>query len=333
MSATDVVASPGTTPGGPRGLVRTVRGDIPAADLGRTDAHEHVFLASPALAGEEFQDTDKAAEELGFVKASGIDALVDLTTIGLGRRPAALAEVSRRAGVHVVSATGYHRDAHYPSGHWVTTASREQLLAAILADVQVGIDATDWTSPERASSGVRAGIVKAGASYHRISPSELLRLEVCAEAAARTGVPLAVHTEVGTCAHDIIDVVEAAGLPASRVLLAHLDRNPDADHHGELVSRGATLVYDTVGRIKYRPESTLLDLCAAMADRGHLGQITLGTDVGRRGTLRAYGGGPGMDVLGRSFLPRLVRRIGPEAVETMLVDTPAAFLALKGPRP
>jgi phosphotriesterase-related protein len=309
--------------------VRTVLGDIPATDLGRTDAHEHVFLASPALAGEEFSDPAKAAEELGRVKESGIDAVVDLTTIGLGRRPAKLAEVSRRTGVHVVAATGYHRDAHYRSDHWVATADREDLLTAVLSDIEVGIDASDWTSPFRASSDARAGILKAGASYQRISPGEQLRLEVCVEAAARTGVALAVHTEVGTSADEVLDVVEAAGLPATRVLLAHLDRNPDADLHEHLVSRGATLVYDTVGRIKYRPESALIDLCAALVERGQVTHLMLGTDVGRRSTLRAYGGGPGMDVLGRSFLPRLERRVGAAAVATMLIDNPAAFFALQ----
>jgi len=310
--------------------IRTVLGDIDADRLGRTDAHEHVFLASPVLPGEEFQDADKAGVELKLVKESGIDAVVDLTTIGLGRRPEALAAVSRESGIHIVAASGYHRDAHYGSGHWIFQASREQLLDAVIAEVETGMDASDWSFPFRQSTTVRAGIIKAGASYQRISDAERVRLEVCAEAAARTGVPLAVHTEVGSAADQILDVVEAAGLPAHRVLLAHLDRNPDADLHESLIQRGATLVYDTVGRLKYRPESQLLDLCAEMVERGHASHLCVGTDVGRRDTLKAYGGGPGMDVLGLSFLPRLQQRIGADAVATLLVDTPARFLALEG---
>lgn len=312
------------------GTVRTVLGDIDVAELGRTDAHEHIFLASPLLAGEEFQDVDKAIVELRMVKESGIDAIVDLTTIGLGRNPVGLARVSNDTGVHIVAASGYHRDAHYRGDHWIFTATRQQLLSAVLSDVEEGMDASDWASPFRETSSSRAGIIKCGASYQRISRTEQLRLEVCAEAAASTGVPLAVHTEVGTAAGELLDVIEAAGLPASRVLLAHLDRNPDPDLHEQLIRRGATLVYDTVGRIKYRPESHLLDLCAEMVERGFSANLTLGTDVGRRHTLRAYGGGPGMDVLGRSFLPRLVERIGTEAVATLLVDTPARFLSLEG---
>lgn len=313
-----------------RAAVRTVLGDVAADELGRTDAHEHVFLASAALAGEEFQDVDRAVEELAAVRSSGIDAVVDLTPIGLGRRPDDLVRVARDSGVTVVAATGYHRDAHYPAGHWVTTATPEQLLRAVVSEVEDGMDAADWSTPLRQAGSARAGIIKAGASYQRISRTERTRLEVCAEAAATTGVPLAVHTEIGTCGSEILDVVEAAGLPARRVMLAHLDRNPDADVHEELVSRGATLVYDTVGRIKYRPDSALLDLVAEMVERGHAGSLALGSDVGRRTMLRSYGGGPGMDVLGRSFVPRLRRRLGVEHVDALLVRNPARLLCLAG---
>jgi phosphotriesterase-related protein len=54
--------------------------------------------------------------------------------------------------------------------------------------------------------------------------------------------------------------------------------------------------------------------------------VLLGTDTARRGMLRAYGGGPGMDVLGRSFLPRLERRVGGEAVDRVMRENPARVL-------
>src|SRR5690349_23877283 len=41
----------------------------------------------------------------------------------LFRSPAGMRAVSERTGVHIIAATGYHRDAHYPRGHWVHTAS------------------------------------------------------------------------------------------------------------------------------------------------------------------------------------------------------------------
>jgi phosphotriesterase-related protein len=305
--------------------VQTVLG--PVDEVGAVDAHEHLFLRTPALPGDEFVELDPMVSEVNDVKASGVDAIVDLTPIGLGRDPLGLAELSRRTGVHVVAATGFHRDAHYPAGHWVHRLSVEELSEVVLADLTSGMDARDWQGPRPSPTSYRAGIVKLGASYQRISASEARRLSAGAEAARVAGVPVAVHTEIGTMGTEVLDLLEAGGVPASRVLLAHLDRNADAELHAALASRGAYLLYDTVGRIKYRPDSELLDLIEAVVALGHADRVLLGTDVGRRSMLRAYGGGPGMDVLGRSFLPRLERRLGADLVAQVMRTNPARALA------
>jgi 5-phospho-D-xylono-1,4-lactonase len=309
-------------------VVRTVLGDVSPGDLGRVDAHEHVFLRSPELPGCDFLDPDRMRQELTEVRASAIDTVVDLTTVGLGRQPRELAEVSVASGVRVIAATGFHRDAHYRADHWVHHASTEAMLEVLMTDITVGIDGSDWSGPFPDATEQRAGIIKLGASYQVISPSERRRLEVGVEAARLTGAPVAVHTEVGTAAHQILDAISAGGVRPDRVMLAHLDRNPDPDLHAELCDRGAHLVYDTVGRVKYRPESDLLALIETMIDRGHGDRIMVGADVGRRQSLASYGGGPGMAVLGRDFLPRLLRRLGEEAVERILVSTPARLLTL-----
>ncbi len=45
---------------------------------------------------------------------------------------------------------------------------------------------------------IRAGLIKAGASYHRVTPFEATVLEAAAAAHARTGAPIGVHTQHGT---------------------------------------------------------------------------------------------------------------------------------------
>jgi 5-phospho-D-xylono-1,4-lactonase len=307
--------------------VTTVLGPIAPDELGRVDAHEHLFLQSPILPGDEFQDPTRMAEELGYVKGSGIDTVIDLTPIGLGRRPTATAQISRAAGVHVVLATGIHRKAHYPSGHWVYDIGVDELAGLMLTDLQVGIDDRDWKGPTPAPTGVRAGIIKLGASYHAISEPEQRWMTAGAQAATEARVPIAVHTEVGTVAHEVLDLLAAAGVPPQAVMLAHLDRNPDASLHAELASRGAFLGYDTIGRTKYHPDSAVLDLIQAVGERGHWDRILLGTDVGRSSMLRAYGGGPGMDVLGRTFLPRVVRSLGADTERQLMVENPRRFLS------
>ncbi|SDU77594.1 phosphotriesterase-related protein [Jiangella alkaliphila] len=309
----------------------TVLGPADPAGLGAVDAHEHLFLRSPALPGDDFGDVEAMTAEVESVRAAGVDTIVDLTPVGLGRSATGLAAVSRRTGVHVVAATGYHRDAHYPSGHWVYREPASVLEEVLLADLTSGIDERDWQGPLPAPSSHRAGIVKLGASYQRASPAERTRLAAGAAAARRTGAPVAVHCEIGTMGPELLDLLAEDGVPAGRVLLAHLDRNPDPGLHGELAARGAYLLYDTVGRIKYRPDSDLLDLIARMVADGHGDRLLLGTDVGRRSQLRAYGGGPGMAVLGETFVPRLRSRLGLDAADAILRANPQRALTWAAP--
>lgn len=69
-----------------------------------------------------------------------------------------------------------------------------------------------------------------------------------------------------------------------------------------------------------------------MASIGKLDHLCRGTDVGRKSTLTAYGGGPGMDVLGREFIPRLGQRIGHDGVNIILKRAPQKFLTWSAPR-
>ncbi len=289
-------------------------GPIPAAELGVTDAHDHLFLRSPALPGQDFDNVEKAVEE---VAGSDLETIVEVTPIGLGRNPAGMREVSERTGVHIVAATGYHRDAHYPPDHWVHTATVEQLAERIVADLRDGMD----------GEAARAGVIKTGASYQRITQSEGRRLIAAAVASKETGAPILVHTEIGTMGHEIVDLLTREGVVPDRIILAHLDRNPDFELHSEIADRGVWLEYDTVGRIKYRPDSQLLDLIAG----GRQDRMMLGLDLGQRDYFRAFGGGPGLGYLMKRFVPRLRKRIGDDAVRSILVENPSRAFAITNP--
>ncbi|WP_207939288.1 hypothetical protein [Actinomadura darangshiensis] len=52
--------------------VRTVLGDIDPADLGICDTHDHLFLSSPRLPGEELDDPAAAtAQARAFAELGG----------------------------------------------------------------------------------------------------------------------------------------------------------------------------------------------------------------------------------------------------------------------
>jgi 5-phospho-D-xylono-1,4-lactonase len=290
-------------------VVRTVLGDLEPSALGPGDAHEHLFLVTPAQPGDEYAGVDEAVEEVGAFHAAGGRWLVDWTPIGLGRDLLGLARVTRETGVHIVAATGLHRDVHYRADDPLRSASASELAGRFAAEI---------SAHEQA-----CGVIKVGAGYHHLSPFERLAFEAAAEAHARTGAPVCVHTEHGTMGLELTELLGALGVPASSVVLAHLDRNPDAGEHGETATAGAWLQLDGPGRTKYWPDSTILELIAVLAERGHGDHILLGGDTGRRSMLRAYGGGPGLDYLFRRFKPRLERELGEELSERIFVANPA----------
>lgn len=299
-------------------VVRTVRGELPSAELGPCDAHEHLFFETPLQPGDGFTDLDKAIEEAGTLVRAGAQALIDWTPIGLGRSPEGLLAVAEATGLHVVAATGFHREAHYEDDHWVRKASADELADLMVRELSEGMDATN----------IRAGVIKVGASYHVVKPLEQKVFEAAAAAHMLTGGPLCAHTEHGTLGLGIVERLDRLGVRSERLVLAHLDRNPDPGEHAETAAAGAWLQFDGPSRVKYHPDSTILALISVLAERGFADHLLLGGDTGRRSSMRAYGGGPGLDYVFARFKPRLERELGRELSDRIFVTNPARAFAL-----
>jgi predicted metal-dependent phosphotriesterase family hydrolase len=315
---------------GPR-TVRTVLGEVEAADLGRVDYHEHLFQRSPLLPGEDLDDEAASKAEAASLRGSGFATMVDATPTGLGRDPAGLARISTATGLHVVATTGAHREEHYGPGHWLLEEPADRLAARFCADVTDGLPAADGPDPrgpaEPATGRVRAGVVKAGVGYWRIGAFEGRVLTAVAETWRRTGAAVMVHLEHGSAGFEVLARLAADAVPASAVCLAHVDRNPDPGLHAELAAAGAYLGYDGWARSVRWPDSVLLDCLLAAAARGAGSRLLLGGDVARASRYRAYGGMPGLAHLGERVLPRLEAAAPPGLVDQLLVANPARWLA------
>ncbi|WP_243229483.1 phosphotriesterase [Microbacterium sp. CIAB417] len=314
-------------------MIRTVLGDVDPAVLGTVDYHEHLFQVSPLLPGDELDDESASGAEARMLRRSGFRTMIDATPFGLGRDPSALARISSATGLGIVATAGRHREAHYAAGHPTRDATVSELATSFTAEIVDGQPHSDAepTGPRALGPDgepVRAGILKGGIDYWRISPFERITLDALAAAHATTGAAIMVHLEFCTAAHEVLDVLGSQGVSADRIVLAHADRDPDAGLHASLAERGAYLGYDGFARPRTRSDAELLSLTAAVVDAGGGERILLGGDVARRTRYIAYGGMPGLAYLGERYLPRLRVVVGDEAVDRMLVTNPARLLDL-----
>ncbi|GHE79252.1 phosphotriesterase-related protein [Amycolatopsis deserti] len=313
-------------------MIRTVLGDVDPADLGVTFAHEHLLMTGdwPVMDEPDFRldSVDSAVEEIAPARAAGLSAVVEMTPLGFGRSPRGLAEISRRTGVHVVAVTGFHKVGYYSDRHWLHRYSAEQIAGLLAAEIEQGMDEHGLVGPLLDRTAARAGAVKIGTGYHRFGRSVGKLIEAAGIVHARTGVPVTTHTDQGTGGHELLDALARAGVPGEKVVLGHIDHNPDPGYLAELAARGAWLAFDMPGRVKYAPDSQSVTLIAALHERGHSGRLLLGSDLARRSYWRSLGGGPGLDYLLTRFVPRLTAAGLGEVVKRALVTNPARAFSL-----
>jgi predicted metal-dependent phosphotriesterase family hydrolase len=297
--------------------VRTVLGDVRPQELGVCDAHDHLFIRSPRLSGQELGDASAARAELAAFRAAGGGSVVQWTPYGMGRRVADLPVLSREAGVHVVCATGLHQGAHY---------SPELLdsLRGKLADVFVS-ELTEGIGP----SGVRAGLIKVAGGFHALDPHARWAMTAAAEAHHATGAPIAVHLEMGTGALDVLDLLcGELGVEPHRVILGHLNRSPDPVVQRQAADAGAYLAFDGPSRAHHATDWRMPDGVRALAEAGFGHRLLLGGDTVVAGA-RSVDGGPGMPYLLRRVRPRLALELGEELVERVFTENAARAFAVE----
>ncbi|MBV8462073.1 MAG: phosphotriesterase [Acidimicrobiales bacterium] len=261
--------------------VNTVRGPVDSAQLGPTLMHEHVFVLSPEIekppgAWDEAGARDLAAQRLHELAEHGIDTIVDLTVIGLGRdmeRVAAIAE--RVPDINVVAATGVYTYNDVPMyfhfrGPGTVLGGDEPMTEFFVREIREGIGGT----------GVRPGILKCATDRPGITPGVERVLRAVAQAHRETGVPITTHTPTPPEPWGLEQqrIFEEEGVDLSQVVIGHSGGTLDADYHEALIANGSTLGFDHFGigtiPLAERVESVRL-LCA----RGHADRIVLSHDA------------------------------------------------------
>ncbi|MGW8377870.1 phosphotriesterase [Streptomyces sp. ODS28] len=289
--------------------VRTVLGDIPGPDLGLCDAHNHLFLSSPRLPGQELDGFEDAEAGLRSFAGAGGGTVVQWTPYGMGRRSGALVELSRRTGVHLVAATGLHQARHYAEGSaWDVDGLAELFTGELTRGVR---GAACGEAP-------RAGLIKVADGPQGLDAHARRTHRAAARAHHATGAPIAVHLERGTGGTDVLALLcGELDVPPHRVLLGHLGRCPDPRTQREAARSGAWLAFDGPSAPR------LLDSLAALAEAGHGDRLLVGGDLTTYEAHREHG----LRHLPGALRTHLERRLGAKAADQILRRNPSAAFA------
>jgi phosphotriesterase-related protein len=305
-------------------VVTTVLGPADPRSLGVIDAHSHVWIEAVPDApapGPTLADRESILSELREFRRAGGGAIVDCQPSGCGRNGNVLVELSQASGVALLACTGFHRRRYYAPDHPLWRLGADDAAEAFIAELQQSLLET-----RSRQEPVRAGLVKAACEI-TLAETPRNQLEGAAWAARQTGAALAVHTERGEAAEEIVRFLALKEVGAHQLILCHMDKRPDFGLHRELARAGVLLEYDTFYRPKYDPEANLWPLIERMAEAGLDGAVALATDMADP-ALWAYGGGPGPASLPDSIRARL-QGLGlpPESIGRMLGYSVAARLA------
>ncbi len=319
-------------------FIRTVTGDIAPADLGVTYSHDHLYCVPPLWKqkGETdllIDDVEATIKDVELFKAAGGQAVYDATAFDYGRDPAALRTIAERTGIRIIATAGFNKAILWPAQmpgtnvtfrDWIAARSRAELRDHVVAELTEGMDGTD----------LRGGVAKFGTGYNAIGEADAKVMLAVLDAHKETAAPLHSHTELGTLILEQLAIVKGEGVDPARLTIAHVDRNPDPWVHRKAADSGCFLCFDGMSRIKYHPESVLIDCILKLVAKGHERQILIGGDIARRTMYKNYGeGGLGLDYILASWVPRFIEEAGEAGfdgnalIRTFMVDNPQRAFA------
>jgi phosphotriesterase-related protein len=320
--------------------VNTASGVIETAQLGVTLMHEHVFIMTteimenyPESWGDGARREADAIARLDELKSRGVDTIVDLTVVGLGRYIPRIARVAAKTELNIVVATGLYTYNDVPMyfhyrGPGAPLGGPEPMVDMFVRDIETGI----------ADTGVKAAILKCATDEPGVTPGVERVLRAVAQAHRQTGVPISTHTHAASRRGLEQQAVFAQeGVDLTRVVIGHSGDTTDIGYLEELIANGSYLGMDRFGVDAFLSTEERVKTVATMCERGHADRMVLSHDAS------CY-----FDALPEETLPVALpnwhylhihndvipalkaRGVTDEQLTTMLVDNPRAIFAQRG---
>lgn len=261
--------------------VQTVSGPVPAAELGPTLMHEHVFVLDQEIEdnypGRWHEQTrrEDAVQKLTELATRGVRTLVDLTVLGLGRYVPRVRDIAEQVDINIVVATGLYTYDDVPMffrfrGPGKLIHGPELLEEFFIRDLTEGI----------ADTGIRAAILKCATDKTGMVPGVERVLRAVARAHRETGAPISTHTDALTeRGLEQQAVFQEEGVDLGRVVIGHCGDTTDLDYLRRLIDAGSYIGMDRFGLNLMLPFEQRVATVAALCEQGYADRMVLSHDA------------------------------------------------------
>ena len=261
--------------------IATATGSIESSELGATLMHEHIFVLNTEIeqnypeGWDEEERIADAVRKLNELKRHGIDSVVDLTVVGLGRYIPRVVRIAEQVSVNIIVATGLYtyRDLPIqltfqdPDGPF---GGRETMLDMFTTDIERGI----------ANTGVKAAILKCATDEPGLEPGVVRVLRVVAKVHRQTGVPISTHTHARLRRGlEQQEIFNQEGVDLGRVVIGHSGDTDDLDYLRELMEAGSYIGMDRFGLDNLLSFEGRVDTVARLCSEGYASCMVLSHDT------------------------------------------------------
>ncbi|HEY6575740.1 MAG TPA: phosphotriesterase-related protein [Mycobacterium sp.] len=320
--------------------MNTAHGAIDTTELGVTLMHEHVFIMTTEIIenypegwGDGAKREADAIVRLNELKSRGVDTIVDLTVVGLGRYIPRIARIAAATELNIVVATGLYTYNDVPMhfhylGPGAPLGGPEIMTEMFVRDIEHGI----------ADTGVKAAILKCATDEPGVTPGVERVLRAVAAAHRQTGVPISTHTHAESRRGlEQQRIFAEEGVDLSRVVIGHSGDTTDIAYLEELIAAGSYIGMDRFGVDVYLSTEERVKTVATMCERGHADRMVLSHDTScyfdalPEATLPVALPNWHYLHIHNDVIPALKQRgVTDEQLTTMLVDNPRRIFSNQG---
>jgi predicted metal-dependent phosphotriesterase family hydrolase len=225
------------------GRIQSVRGPISPSDLGMCLMHEHVlvdFIGADQIRKDRYSRDEVSrivTPHLRRRRQAGCRTLVECTPAYIGRDPLLLRQLSKAAGIQILTNTGYYGAANqkYLPSH-AFTEDANQMAKRWTDECRHGIENT----------GIKPAFIKIGVNAGPLSKIDSKLVRAAARAHRATGLTIASHTGNGRAALDQLAILKDEGVSPAALIWVHAQNEKDSGIHFDAARQGAWVEYDGI---------------------------------------------------------------------------------------